>query len=470
MKPIRKLIDSLKPDRLTSTGSVFPEVEARDIATDLRLEERGRERGIQDLPGTDDKLLDSVESDVIAELGRLRMAGFNRLEEHMETYARRLREASNSKASLLTIAGMAVTDYKKSVSTWGNTISNPRERVIDRYSERSRFLKENGIWRTAHARRRLWISFSLVSMLVLIESVMNGYFFSSSNVLGLLGGISVAIVISIINVAFSMIFGYVSRNVNHIRWMRKFIGIIAIVSALLFSLSFNLSVAHFRDAAAILSWQDAVTAAILNFTAAPFALTSFESWLLLGIGILISVGAFWKGYLQDDPYPGYGHVQYRLEDARDDYAETIHDAVLDLENLRDDAIEDLEEARTTLASSLNEAVDIVYARMGLSNQLGVFLDHTEQVTNQLFAIYRDANRSKRKSPSPHHFNEPYAFPTFQRMAITNEPEQTAVEREIVEINAIVDKTVKDIFQRYEKAISSYKSIDELERLALSADK
>ena len=39
------------------------------------------------------------------------------------------------------------------------------------------------------------------------------------------------------------------------------------------------------------------------------------SFLLFGLGILLSIAAFWKGYTLDDKYPGHGHVAKELKKA-----------------------------------------------------------------------------------------------------------------------------------------------------------
>jgi len=468
MSKLKQFITSLAPNRLIPSNSVFPEIDADKLAGDLKVVEFGRERGAADLPASDDDTLDPVEAKVVAEVNRLRVMGLNRFEEHMETYARRLREASNSKAELRTLAATAVTDYQTSVAIHHNALANHRQRVMERHVERKWFIADNRLRRTAYDRSSLTFSLGLAAFLVLVESAMNGYFFSASNTLGLLGGMSVAVVISIVNVGFSLIAGFLARNANHVRWLRKLAGWLVVLLIVAAALVFNVAVAHFRDAAGTLSWDAAVLRAIETFRADPTALTSFESWLLLCVGLLICLLAFWKGYAISDPYPHYGRVQHRWELAREDYSESSEGALRDLEELRDTAIQDLDEARRALTSNISEAIDILYARAGLAKQLDAFLDHAQLVVDQLLAEYRNANRAARKStPAPAHFNRRYVFKATAQASALPLPERDAAEAEIAAINDIVETTIDRIFNEYQEAVRRYESIDVLERHATS---
>ncbi|MCG6941132.1 MAG: hypothetical protein LJE69_07770 [Thiohalocapsa sp.] len=466
MSKLKQFIASLKPDRLIPSTSVFPEIDAEKLAADLNVVQLGRERGTAELPASDDDTLDPVEAKVVAEVNRLRVMGLNRFEEHMETYARRLREASNSKAELRTLAETTVTDYQTSVAIHHNALANHRQRVMERHVERQWFIADNRLRRTAYDRNSLTFSLGLAGFLVLVEAAMNGYFFSASNTLGLLGGMSVAVIISIVNVGFSLSAGYLARNVNHVRWPRKLAGWLVVLLIIAAALVFNVAVAHFRDAAGTLPWDAAVLRAIETFRADPTALRSFESWLLLCVGLLVCLLAFWKGYAISDPYPDYGRVQHRWELAREDYAESAEGALRDLEDLRNAAADDLEEARRTLTSNISEAIDILYARAGLAKQLDAFLDHAQLVVDQLLAEYRSANRAARQSTTaPAHFNRPHVFKATAQANAIPLPERDAAEAEIAAINDIVENTIGKIFDEYKAAVRRYESIDVLERNA-----
>jgi len=81
--------------------------------------------------------------------------------------------------------------------------------------------------------------------------------------------------------------------------------LIFILAWSVFAVIINLGVAHFRDGLESgTPWRAAAEAAVPSLLENPFHLASIESWLLVGIGLLISTLAFRKGWHTDDPYPG----------------------------------------------------------------------------------------------------------------------------------------------------------------------
>ena len=469
MSKIKDFLEKFRPERLVSTVSIFPEIDSNKIASDLNVIEKGNQRGIENLPKTDDESLDPVESEIVEEINRLRAMGINRFEEHMETYARRLREVGNSKAELRTLAETAITDYQTSIAIHREALANHRERVMGRFLELKWFIADNGLRRTAHDRKNIFFTCSLILFMVLIESVMNGYFFAAGHEYGLIGGTMFAIIISVINVGFSLVAGIYSHYVNHIKAHKKIFGIAVILSIVAGGIIFNLFVAHFRDSISRSQgdWRQALAYGVETFSSNMFLLGNIETWLLFLVGMLICIIAFWKGYTFFDPYPDYDRIYHRWESARDQYAHGVESARRALEDLRDAATLDLQDARNMLTSSIYEAMDVIYARAGLERQLSMFMEQAELAVNTLLSKYRDANRQKRTTNPPSHFNNKYSFNATNIPEVTSLPPREGAEKEIESINSIVEDTITKIFGRYEEAISSYETIEDLEIKAIS---
>lgn len=462
MNHLSSLVDKLRPDRFVPSTAIFPDIQVETLAKDLRVEQRGRQRGEKDLPSPDDEKLDVVENEIVAALNERRRKALNNYEEHLQTYSRRLREAHSARSELKTISGVSKTDFSKAVLDWENHLTNARRRVSELYWEMENFRKENGITRTARSKSSLLLFLGIAIALIVIESASNGYFFAQGNELGLLGGSIVAFAVSVLNVSTLIICGYFSTNVVHRRFIRKSLGFLAIVFAIVFALGFNLSVAQFRDAAGYLVWNEAVREALEVLTTDPLGLRSIESWLLVGIGLLICFVSFWKGATYDDPYPGYGHLSRRLENAREDYAHQISQALEDVEELRDKAVDELNEARREISAGLNEAIDVIYARRGLREQCGIFLEHAEQAANQLLGIYREANRQARSAPAPKHFGKPFTFEKFSDRDAPDQRDRETVEKDLDAMNKVIDETISDIFDECARAQKSFPKIGELE--------
>lgn len=461
-----EFIKGLKKDRLNTTLSIFPEIEVDKIAKDLSLEKKGRDRGIKNLPEPNSNPFDVVEYEIINEMNRVRIIGLTRYNENKEVYARRIRESKGNISQLKTLAEKALTDYQKSIVDYYSHLSNYRTHVMERYRERYTFIIDNNLRRTPYDHNGFFLSSALALILIVLESGMNGYFFSTTNTLGLLGGATFALLISLVNVGMSLALGWFARNCNHIKIPRKILGYATVITFIFILIIFNLGVAHFRDAASTLPWNEAVTKAIVTFKTDILDITNAESWLLLMVGCLFGFLAFWKGYASDDPYPDYRRVNDRWERARDEYTQETAEARQNLENLRDETIVKLETSGDILTANINEAMEIVFAESSLSSQVGYFMNTVDISVNYLLSIYRDANLVTRTDKAPEYFRDKYDFSNnaLQDICPTT-PEREAVKKEIESIDDLVKSTVEKIFNEYRSGIIRYQSIEELESYA-----
>ena len=459
---VKKLSARLKPKRFTPSESVFPDIDSDGLIRQLDPAGKGAARGAEDLPLSATDGLDQVETEMVELVNEHRRRGLNSYDQHMQVYAQRLARAVDARAKIETEAETARTDFHASAKTWGNHLADLRNTLADRSHEYSAFRLRHGlIDRTARNPWPLILTLGLLFFMIFVEAIMNGYFFAQSNVLGLLGGWSVALVISVVNVGFSMVFGWFGRWIVHRSFFGKLVGLTVILIWLAFATGFNLSVGHFRDMVEGRLWNDAAIAALENLVASPVDLQSIESWLLVGFGALISFFAFLKGFHLDDRYPGYGSVARRLQEAREDYAHEVEKAHDELLEKRDEAKESLELAGAQARDEINEAVDVGYARQGLAGQRDIFLGHCDDVANRLLAIYREANARARTTPAPAHFARTYRYPAIDDGHATEDQRDRARDA-VRRIETAVERAVQDIFSAFDKAIGSHATVDEVE--------
>jgi hypothetical protein len=444
--------------------AVFPEIDVGGLARRLNLERRGRDRGRADQPATESAALDSVELEIVSEVDRLRRQGLNAYAEHLDTYARRLREAeaASTLADLREAAQTAISDFKVLCGNARNALTNANDHLTLCRRERTAFTRRHGTDRPARPRAGWTGTISLALILLAVESAGNSYFFAAGNELGLLGGWFVAILISVANVGFASVAGYFARYVNHRSLLGKLAGFLMTLPFMAAILMLNVGVAQFRDALAGLPWQEASAAALVRMQTAPFALASVESWLLVGIGMLIVLVAWWKGYAFDDPYPGYGGISRRLAEARDAYAEEWRDWTGNLTDLRDQSIEELRMARSLVAETLRDGPNILASRAGLTGQRDVFLDHCDTAANRLLAVYREANRAARKSPQPPRFDERFRFDPVA--AVDQAPaDQARTEEAGRAIEQVVQESMATIKEAHDGALAGLPLIEDIER-------
>lgn len=157
------------------------------------------------------------------------------------------------------------------------------------------------------------LSFALLFAAVAVEGVMNSYFFAEASDRGLLGGFTQAFLVSVANVGVAALGGALFlRMTNHKDLLKKIAGWLGFASVLSLLACLHLATAHYREELTRnpdFGEQGMTILPVLsNAWSNPFALQDFESFLLVCIGIVITVIAIWKGYTWDDPYPGYGKV------------------------------------------------------------------------------------------------------------------------------------------------------------------
>jgi hypothetical protein len=446
------------------TSSVFPSIDTDGIAKDLRLEKKGQSLGEKNQPDTDNEALDATENEIIERVGLERKRGLEEYEEHLGAYSQRLAQASSSRIGIEKAVGRATTNFEAMVSVWKNNLINHRDRVRERSLEKDKFRANNNLsHRTAHDRWPVLFSLALLALALLLEAVFNGYFFAQRNALGFLGGALVAVIVSFVNVSWSAVSGYLSRNLSHVAFLKKIAGLLVFVGWAVFFVCFNLAVAHFRDSLEGLAWQEATQRALTKFISSPIGLASIESWLLVAMGVFISVLAFWKGYRLDDPYPDYGRVWRQHEEAREHYAAEFSQAQENLAVMRDEAADELEAAAHGAKASIDDAVEVLFARRGLQAHLTNFLDHCDQSTNRLLSIYRDANRLSRSDAAPKHFSKEFRFERTDAPHFGGDPKQRdAALKETKRIQKIVEGGINRIFNSCSEAIKAFDEIEAIE--------
>lgn len=182
------------------------------------------------------------------------------------------------------------------------------------------FQLTNRLERSAVYSVSAWYHYAIALAIILAESVANAYFFAQGNSLGLLGGAMQAFLISLVNVGVAIAVGkFWLPHMNHIEAPRRLVGFAAIPVHACFVVIFNLLAAHYRD---MLSRDPdtALASTISGLLSQPFNL-SFDSFMLFITGVVAAALGVWKGFTEDDPYPGYGALDRKYNKARQAFAD-----------------------------------------------------------------------------------------------------------------------------------------------------
>ena len=467
-----KLKKMLRSDDFIPSSAVFPDINKERIARDLNLKRLGQERGQENLPETGAETLDHVELLAVSRVEELRRRGIENFETNRRVYSERLNQAVSARMMVETEANDAKARFAEEVTKWRSRMVTPRERVQETFRWRRSFRERNRLERPAKAASS-WpsiIGFSL--MMILLESVANAFLFAPNHILGFLGGTAVAFLVSLTNVALSFLFGRASRYINcrgFWNLLKKFFGLLFALFSVAFAIAFNLFVAHFRgEIEKGAEWQKASEEAVKTMMTAVETMRfgqlfpdSFESYLLLLFGMLISVVTFLKGYHSSDPYPHYSAVNQDVMEAREEYLEFLEDSIDTLAEQKDEAVDTLRMANEEVHSHINDSVDALFGQQALHSNLTPFLEQCDVSANYLLAVYRDANKAAREDDPPAGFRARYAFREFEMPAEANDRRAEA-EAEARKVSDMVNDAIKEIFEVFHTAVREHYDIDELE--------
>ena len=255
------------------------------------------------------------------------------------------------------------------------------------------------------------------AVVVVIESIVNSYFYRPISDLGLLGGFFTALFVSVVNVSFAFLGGALGlRFLGHIEPGKKLGGILALVVCLAVCVLVVACSALFRGHVDDLNAQELDTTTLMEsaWKAAVESLAALDAWalfsslnsfLLTFVGTLCAVVGFWKGWAYDDPYPGFGAAYRHKEQTRHEYDDALEDEEQRQNSWRD-------EHRKRLRSQgerLHRASDAMYAARTAFDKLVADVqgigEATALLARELLSIYRDSNRKVRATPAPSYFDE-----------------------------------------------------------------
>jgi hypothetical protein len=238
---------------------------------------------------------------------------------------------------------------------------------IDAEVDLRAFRARNGITDPPNYPESQIYHFAIVAAFMLGETIVNAFFYQNEG--GLLGGAVVALAVSFLNMASAAFLGigFRYKNLNEPLW--KVAGWSCFALFVLSAIYFNALFATFRseyqfiadpsDAFAVSqAFRKASDEAFRVFVLkAHFA--DMMSFLLFGIGIILSIVAFRKGYTADDPVPQHSRKDKRLKAAvaaeaqkRDLIRQRLKDFLLD----RRTRLQSLSSEPTVLVAVANGAV------------------------------------------------------------------------------------------------------------------
>lgn len=252
------------------------------------------------------------------------------------------------------------------------------------------------------------------------ESLINGSLFAEISTTGLMGGAVFAGMISAINIVLGLMAGYVGwRYSGHVAPLQKSIGVFVTMACHSAAMTWNLLVAHFREAAEIIVARDDISFDFSQMREATFnhieatgwlGIDSLQSWALLLIGVIIHFISAREGWDEiADRYPDYKQADQRAVRTR----ENFEFAMADLRDDIRDGVEDIEErAKSTVALAQQAERDAAMLLDQAEQRRAEVRDSEDEWVNggnRLLRTYREINTDIRdKDTTPSYFKH---FPT-----------------------------------------------------------
>src|ERR1700756_2324687 len=448
--------------------TIFLDLNVDRVADDMKLVERGTERGGQNRPTSDAQTLDDIEHRVVERIEAHKQDSYTIYLDHLHTYDERVTALSFEErfATIQQAAPEAVGDFRAEATVGRDELFVLRRRLNESEVERERFRQRHRIERPARLASlgKIVLKVGVLAILFVIEVVINGSFLAKANVGGLLGGAAQAVTFAALNIIASFLWGMVLiRLVNHRNYLLKLIGILSFLAYLVFAVALNLTLSHLREIPPAVSLSDNVGQEVLHrLMTAPYALTDINSWVLFSIGFIFSLIAMADGLLFFDPYIGYAGLERRWIEATRQFANARGELIERLRDIREDATETMNEAARDLSVRRSEYDALLQGRERLAQRFAQHQNQIEQACRALLEIYREANRKARTISVPDYFAKAY---TMERITYTAaDPDSSAREhlrKMIAETQELLNQQIKAIHDAFDNAVKTYREIDEL---------
>ncbi len=408
---------------------VLPEFDVEDVLVKLRIRERAVENSRHEIPATQDVQLDGPHALIIQHVEQAIREGKSQLETHLFNLTRRIRavDVAPAASALAALPARLAYDLDDCLKRHAERVAPFRERHGSLREQLREFRERFAIRNEPHVPASHILHVGLLLVILVCESALNGRYLARADELGLLGGVTNAFVVALLNVSVSFFLGRAAAWLAGARPGFRVLGGLAALAFLVWASLYNLTIAHARDLLGHSIDYDAVLDGIGRMWRAPFAFTDVGSWLLLGLGILFSVLSFADGTRWDDATPGYASLDRRVAEARKDWLHAHGDLEREGDALfqqrRSALLQGADRIRYRVAAVRN---DVEQKRL-LQAKVRNFFRYAVESCNTMLRIYRDLNRQHRTTAPPAYFQQAWSHPEPELVEVDLAPDERRVK-------------------------------------------
>ncbi|VAY87080.1 hypothetical protein MNB_ARC-1_659 [hydrothermal vent metagenome] len=391
----------------------FNVISNSEIEKILRITSAAKQAAMEEKPKSDATSLDETERSIISYCQRQVQLANDVVYNQFAVFKKLMTKATMAVSKIENLKFIHETfkdkyqyDIGKSVQE-ANIIKNELDLAKkDLYS----FKQDNKIVRQEQSSTKPLLNWAIVFAIVFSESILNASFFAKGSELGLLGGIIQAFVIVMINVLVANLVVLIirRRNIITISSIEK-VGYTILSAILVGTLAcFHFLVGHYRDALRI-DFDNAYAFSVLNFTANPFVLIDFESYILVLMGFLFFIVLVIDLYKLKDPYPGYAEIQHKYDKIKTQY-EDLNFMLLDEENEISTQInKKIDLMKEEVHAVYEEIQGLQIAKQQLENKYLEHIAYIKSLAISTVESYRSMNTDMRTTPKPKYFGTPIEF-------------------------------------------------------------
>lgn len=438
----------------------FPQLDVAAMTERHRLAERAEENGRENRPPSNSSKPDSIEAEIIEAVQEEYSRAVDIYRQGLENYDRRIHGTAIETLGV-EIGGTAqdaVSEYTIVSHQANDEISIDRRNLDEAEEEFEGFRKHHRLIRGSRAPDGHFIHIGAILLIILMDSIINGYFLSSRDEYGLLGGVLQAIIVAGANVALGMFAGRLAiPNIAHRSTTRRIGGLVLLTILLALIVGLNLSFAHYRDVFTS-GAPNPEQLALTEVTTTPLVLHDVKSWWLAGIGILFACVSLIDGFKWDDPYPGYGEVARRRDLRREEYHDRKHVWLGSLGQRREQARAEVGEIRHEIDLMQGEIMQASIGRRHFTAAFNAHVSHLETAGNQLVDAYRDANRRTRKTRPPSYFGDRWRLLKTE-VPVPSEVDRDQLRKQVDGVTAALSDALTKIHETHDQTIRDFDRLD-----------
>jgi hypothetical protein len=411
----------VKSGSISHSGASFLLLDPAKVITELKVRENAEINGRANIPGPQSLDNDPFEESIRAHIKALEVDQGTIYSRRVEGY----RAALNNLANDLDVQSLRAKAHHLFQVAEGSVVKaealifSLKQEYINAQRQYDDFKRDNNLERIAVRNQdNKFLKAGIVSVLILIETIINGAFFAQGVAGGLIGAGGIAAALAILNLAGSFVFGWkILPHKNSKEASNKLFALTMLLIYGFLVVLLNLAVGHYREVTiAVGNSPDVVNEnvgilALARLTAGAFGLEDLQSWYLFAIGLIFAAVAVLDGYGFDDPYPGFGEVWRSYIKVSDRLKEAIIGEIEFLEDHFEELDQEFQSRLNSIGTKRQIFDSYIQKIENIKREYQAAQSQFVTVYMAVISEYRYINKKFRVDAVPPYFEVP---PTYER--------------------------------------------------------